>query len=98
MMNAYGILSPSMFDASDMELKARAQILSLLLTAQLYDPDYSESMVYLPDVGDGAWIGTMEDAIAHILQLYIDGNYAAAQELADYLNNLPDSCIWREWL
>ncbi|MEM3059763.1 MAG: SdrD B-like domain-containing protein, partial [Methanomassiliicoccales archaeon] len=98
LLKAYNILSIP--DASNPMLKAQAQILSLLLTEQLYGEDYSNAWVYLPDLGVGTdpWFGHMSDAIAFILDLYSDGYYTAAQKLADYLNNLPESCVWKEYL
>jgi hypothetical protein len=96
MMAAYIILSIP--DASNMMLKAQAQLLSLLLTQQLWE--YSDEMLYLPDLGVGTepMVMTMQEAIDYLLWLYDQGEYAAAQMLADYLNNLPDSCVWREYL
>jgi len=91
---AYAILSIP--DASDMKLKAEAQILGLLLTAQY--KGYADEYVYLPDIGQGSYYsGDMSGAIDYILGLYGDGDYEAAKNLADALNNMPEEgCIWVE--
>jgi len=92
--DAYRILSIS--DASDMRLKAEAQILGLLLTAQY--KEYADEHVYLPDIGQGSYYsGNMSGAIDYILGLYDEGNYEAAKNLADALNNMPEEgYIWVE--
>jgi len=93
MWKAYLILSIP--DASDMMLKAQAQMLSLLLTEQLYGEEYTNAWVYLPSIGGSTpMVGTMEEAITYIIWLYSEGYYEAAQGLSDYLNNLPESCVW----
>jgi hypothetical protein len=74
-----------------MQAKAKAAILTLLLSAAYYsdgDPDYMDSPIYLPDVGQGdSFLGTMEGAIPYILDVYCDGEYDAAHSLAQMLNN-----------
>lgn len=74
-------------DSSNMTMKAQAQILALLLTAEHIE-GYEESGVQIPDMGWGyCYTGSMDGAIAEILDLYSDGEYELAKDLADYLNN-----------
>lgn len=98
MEGAYAIISVA--DASDMVQKAQAQILAFLLTAHYYGLDYLDASVYLPDVGqESAYGGRMFGAIEYILGLYCDGQYKAAKNLADALNNMPEEgSIWVELL
>ena len=83
-------------DSSEMRLKAEAHILALLLTEQWTGSDYSDSPVYVPAciTGNGAFLGTMSEVIQEILGLYGSGEYEQAKNMADFLNNLPDSCEW----
>jgi hypothetical protein len=88
MEGAYGILSIP--DASNMQQKAEAQILALLLTAEYKGDAYKSAEVYLPDIGQGsAYSGDMSGAIDYILSLYDGGHFEAAKNLADALNNIP---------
>jgi hypothetical protein len=88
MEDAYSILNIP--DASDMEQKAEAQILALLLTAEYKGATYKNADVYLPDIGQGSdYSGDMSEAIEYILNLYGSGQFKAAKNLADALNNIP---------
>jgi hypothetical protein len=96
MYQAWVILSIP--DPTSWEDKAEAQILSLVLTAEYYAPDFEDSTVYLPDVGQGSsFTGSGAGAIAYILDLYADGYLAEAQYLADGMNNAPESVIWMDY-
>jgi len=84
LMKAYNTLaSRSWFErrwnwkANDMEYKARAQILALLLTiSHFYNGDP----------------GILTESVNTILNSYISGDYEAAKNLADFLNNLECIC------
>ncbi|MFP4169718.1 MAG: SdrD B-like domain-containing protein [Methanomassiliicoccales archaeon] len=84
---AYGTMSG--FDHSNMTLKARAHILSLLLTEQMYGEDYSGAWVHIP-CGDDPFTGTMREAIQQIFEWYGAGEYEQAKDAADFLNNLDE--------
>jgi hypothetical protein len=81
-------------DSSIMMDKAQAQILSLLLTVELYG--YTDEPVMIPDMGwgTGAFTGGMDDAVAQILEWYLDGNYSWAKDAADFLNNNDCDCYY----
>lgn len=87
--DAYGILCVD--DSSEMRYKAQAQILGLLLSEQYYGYNNENEVhhVYLPDIGQGGdFAGEIQGAIRYILDLYDNGQYAAAKNLADTLNNM----------
>jgi len=96
LQKAWGILNVD--DNSIMQLKAEAQILALLLTEQWKGSEYSDAFVYVPAciTGGDPFIGDMSGVIQEILSLYgIGGDcYTQAKNMADFLNNLPDSCKW----
>jgi len=85
-------------DNSIMQQKAEAQILALLLTEQWKGACYSDAFVYVPAciTGSTPFIGNMSGVIQEILDLYGCGEYTVAKNMADFLNNLPDSCKWGE--
>ncbi|QLH75539.1 MAG: DUF11 domain-containing protein [Methanomassiliicoccales archaeon] len=93
---AYNILSiPNPSDPQD---KAEAQILSMILTSRLWAPEWGDSFVHLPDVGQGStYTGSGSGAIDYILGLYSDGAYSKAQYLADGMNNAPEGVDWYDW-
>jgi hypothetical protein len=100
-------------NGGDMKLKARAQILSLLLTEQLRNAQalanggsptmYSDAMVVIPSNIYGGYSGTMSGAIAHILDLYNSGiagnaqNLAAAHAMAAYINEIEWKAPWPQY-
>jgi hypothetical protein len=93
---AYDILNiPNPSDPQD---RAEAQILSMLLTSRLWAPDWCDSFVHLPDVGQGStFTGNGCGAIDYILGLYGDEEFEAAQYLADGMNNAPEGVDWYDW-
>jgi len=72
--------------------------LALLLTAEYYGDEYKNADVYLPDIGQGSnYSGDMLGAIDYIIELYGSGQYSAAKNLADALNNMAEEgYIWVE--
>jgi len=101
LMDAYTILSQP--DPSNMTQKAEAQTLCLLFTEQFRNEEsggtgYSDAFVYIPSgVGDGPMIFQMSDAILHILDHYMDGEYSMAHAEAGYINELPMNTWWEEY-
>ena len=81
LVGAYDVLR--ILDASIMKDKAEAQILALLLTAEYKGDDYKYAYVTLPEYSGG-----MLGAIDYILELYENGDYEAAKDLADTINNI----------
>jgi hypothetical protein len=97
---AYALLSIA--DASDMDDKARAHILALLLTIRWLGDDYGNAMVYLPDIStwDDPYLpfyGKMRDAVELIKKYHHKGYMTddflfmkLAKNLADALNNIDE--------
>ena len=92
MKKAFKILNVD--DNSEMKLKAEAQILALLLTAEYKGSAYTNAYVFIPDcvTGHGAFHGLMSEWIIHILNHYAAGEYMQAKNEADFTNNLPKTC------
>ena len=72
------------YGGNDMELKARRQILALLLTATHYGGQLE--MLFIGWY-DGGLAKTLVGWITTILNEYNAANYEVAKDLADYLNN-----------
>jgi len=66
------------------------------LTEQWKGSAYSNAPVNVPAsiTGDGVFVGTMSEVIEDIMGLYGSGDYEQAKNMADFLNNLPDSSKW----
>lgn len=80
-------------DASDPQVKARAQFLSLMLTACYRGPDYLEATISVP--GYDGWLSVAE-WITMTTQLYNDGEFGKAHKIAVFLNEncavIPVDC------
>ncbi|MBM4236936.1 MAG: hypothetical protein FJ151_00435 [Euryarchaeota archaeon] len=87
--DAYAILSTPE-NSKSMMLKAQKHILALLLTIEWYDDNVGEGL-YLDGCVDlpGDDDPTIGEALEDILAWYTAGNYAAAKNLADFINNQP---------
>jgi len=72
-------------DARNMEVKAKAQILALLLTDTHYKEHFDVVQI---DWYEGGQTRTIVGWITTILYEYNFGNYEVAKDLADYLNNI----------
>jgi hypothetical protein len=88
LQKAWSILSIP--DSSNMQKKAEAQTLALLLTEQYKGVFYSKAQVYIPSAitGHGPFHGLMSDAIVNVLKHYKMAQYTPAKNEADFLNNL----------
>jgi hypothetical protein len=72
----------------DPEDKAEAQMLALLLNLEHFGDEYKNKDVYLLNIGLGVhYEGKLSGAASYINDLYCTGKYAAAQLLAEALNN-----------
>jgi len=70
-------------EASDPQVKARAQLLALLLTACYKGLDYTDAWIWVPQYGGWATISQcMDDVINH----YNLGHYGFAYYIGSYLN------------
>jgi hypothetical protein len=73
-------------DASDMQDKAQAHLLALLLNAEHFGQEYKDCDVYLLNMGLGVeYEGTLSGAINYILGLYKGCKYAAVKVLSEAL-------------
>lgn len=72
-------------DGRNMEVKAKAQILALLLTDTHYKQHFDVIQI---DWYEGGQTRTIIGWITTILYEYNFGNYEVAKDLADYLNNI----------
>ncbi len=93
MAEAYLILSQD--GPNTPEVKARAQILGLLLTSQ-YRPTTGGSYVLLPDIPglENTFPHTGAGAIGYILALYDADMFNAAHALAGGMNEAPAGVDW----
>ena len=86
---AYDILN---YKGSSADLKAQAQILSLLLTDQWYEQTVEDEGFYTGGcvrLSDGSTM-SIGGAIDEILDDYCAGNFLAAAGFADWINNQPE--------
>jgi len=80
---------------ADMQQKAQAQMLALLLTSRLYAPDFGNSYIELPDIGQGSsYAGDGNGALMYLFGLYEEGQYSVVKDLADGLNNAGECEDW----
>jgi hypothetical protein len=66
-----------------------------VLTSRLWAPDFGDSYVWLQNLGQGSTFeGSGSGAIISILELYNDGFFYEAKDLADGMNNAEECVDW----
>ena len=88
---SYGAYVPSVGwtngDASNPIVKARAQLLALMLTACYKGANYLDAWIYVPGVPGHAQPMTISDWISYIIGQYNADHYKDVYYIANYLNN-----------